>query len=619
MTVPPSSSAAIARSFPLRGSPAEARTIAPRPAGTFPHHDVAEGPGSGGDDGGWLVAVGEPAIGRLAVLARRRLALLCDIGVSVGTTLDVRRTAEELVKVAVPEFADFCAVDLAEGVPEGEAPGPGTTPVLRRTASSDALGHGLWYPVGDTVVYAPATPQARCLAGGRAVHEPMLSEAHGWRTQDPERCAALLDQGARSLVAAPLRARDTVLGVVTFVRTDQSPAFEDDDMTLAEELVGRAALCIDNARRYTREHATALALQRSLLPRGLPRQNAVDAAYRYLPARSGVGGDWYDVIPLSGCRVALVVGDVTGHGVHAAATMGRLRTAVHNFAALDLPIEDLLTGLDDLACRLDDEEGHERVIGASCLYAVYDPVTRRCTMARAGHPEPALVSPDGSVRFLRLPPGPPLGLGGIPFETTEIELAAGSRLVFFTDGLVERRGRDLDDGLKLLRHALLGSGSGSSPEETCDAVLEALLSGRLDDDVAVLVADLQGLDSQQVAVWGVPSAPSQVSAVRDAITRRLCDWDLEELAFSTELIVSELVTNAIRYGCEPVQVRLLRDEGLVCEVSDGSSTSPRMRRARHTDEGGRGLFLVAQLCHRWGTRYTDVGKVIWTEQSIPVG
>lgn len=377
-------------------------------------------------------------------------------------------------------------------------------------------------------------------------------------------------------------------------------------------------MCIDNARRFTREHETALALQRSLLPHGVPLQHAVEAAHRYLPARSGVGGDWFDVIPLSGARVALVVGDVVGHGLHAAATMGRLRTAVHTFSALDLAVDEVLARLDDLVCRfdVDEDEGVDggEIIGASCLYAVYDPTTYRCTAGRAGHPPLALVMPDGTVEFPEVPAGPPLGLGGLPFETAEFEVPEGSLLVLYTDGLIDNVGRDVDLGMEKLRRAL--AHPGRTPEEACGA-LDALLSADPVDDVAVLVARTMALNASQVASWEVPADPAAVSQARADVNTQLIEWGLEDLEFSTELMISELVTNAIRYGGDPIQVRLLRDRALICEVSDGSSTSPRLRRARTTDEGGRGLFLVAQLAQHWGTRYITNGKVIWMEQPLP--
>nr|WP_234425850.1 SpoIIE family protein phosphatase [Streptomyces kebangsaanensis] len=580
--------------------------------------------GDGGGGGGWPLLVGETGVGRLAVQARRRLELLHEAGLRIGSTLDVARTAEELAEVTVPRFADFTAVDLPAAVLRGEEPEPFRVgAALRRVALGAVEENPPLYGVGEEIRFTPSAPQACSLDSRQSVLEPVLARAGGWFAQDPARGDRILAAGIHSLITVPLRARGATLGVVSFYRSGKPAPFEDDDLSLAQELAARAAICIDNARRYTREHNTALTLQRSLLPRGRPEQSAVEVAYRYLPAQAGVGGDWFDVIPLSGARVALVVGDVVGHGLHAAATMGRLRTAVQNFCSLDLPADDLLTHLDDLVSRLDRGEGwaveptypDAGIIGATCLFAVYDPVTRRCTLTRAGHPQPAVVAPDGTVEFVDLPPGPPLGLGGMPFETVELELAEGSQLVLYTDGLIEKRSQDVDVGLDALRTVL--ACAGRAPEDTCEAVLDALLPARPGDDVALLVARINALGPEQVAQWDLPSDPTVVSGSRAAVTAQLAAWGLDDLAFSTELVASELVTNAIRYATGPVRLRLLRDRALVCEVSDGSSTSPRLRRARSEDEGGRGLFLVAQLTERWGTRYTTDGKVIWAEQPLP--
>jgi anti-sigma regulatory factor (Ser/Thr protein kinase) len=292
---------------------------------------------------------------------------------------------------------------------------------------------------------------------------------------------------------------------------------------------------------------------------------------------------------------------------------------VHNFSALDLPPDELLGLLDELVGRIDQDEDAEdsggAITGATCLYAIYDPTSRKCTVARAGHPPPALVLPDGSVEFPEVPAGPPLGLGGLPFETVDLVLEEGSRLVLYTDGLVEDRERDIDVGLEMLRSAL--AGADRSPEDTCRVVLDALLPARPSDDIALIVARTHALGADRIADWQVPADPAAVGEVRASVTRQLARWGLDDMVFATELILSELVTNAIRYGNGPIQVRMLRDRSLICEVFDASSTSPRLRYAAGTDEGGRGLFLVAQLSERWGTRYTPTGKVIWTEQPLP--
>nr|WP_203609488.1 SpoIIE family protein phosphatase [Streptomyces sp. SID8111] len=556
-----------------------------------------------------------------AEMARERLTLLYDAGARIGSTLDVQKTAQELADVAVPRFAFVVTVELAEEVLHGEEP-PRVASVMRRAAVSGIEADRPLVPPGGQVRFRPGTPQARCVETGRAVLEADLATAEEWQAMDPEEAANVLAHGAGSLITVPLRARGTLLGVVDFWRSQWEKPFDENDMAFAQELAAWAAVALDNARRYTREHAMAVTLQESLLPRDLPELSALDVAHRYLPAQAGVGGDWFDVIELSGARVALVVGDVVGHGLHAAATMGRLRTAVHNFATLDLAPDELLARLDDLVARLDREQsGHdedETLIGATCLYVVYDPASGSCMMARAGHPPPALVHPDGTAVFLDLPAGPPLGLGGLPFEAVEVQVPEASQLVLYTDGLVEKRGRDIDVGLAILQGALTAQ-PGRAPEETCRAVLEALPPDRATDDVALLVARTRVLNADQVAGWDVPQEPAAVSRVRAEVARQLDAWDLTEAGFATELILSELVTNAIRYGTSPIHVRLLRDRHLICEVSDGSSTSPHLRYASTTDEGGRGLFLVARYAERWGTRYTPAGKVIWTEQLLDGG
>ncbi|MFF5807452.1 SpoIIE family protein phosphatase [Streptomyces sp. NPDC012746] len=553
-----------------------------------------------------------------AEVARERLKLLYDAGVQVGTTLNVERTAEELAEVAVPRFADVVTVDLLDPVLRGEEP-PEASTGMRRTAVVGLQGDHPLSPVGEPIRIAPTGPMAAGLAGGHAVLEADLTATHRWRSQNQANARQILERGIHSLIVVPLRARGVVLGMAGYWRGQHSAPFDEEDVSFAEELTARAALSVDNARRYTREHTMAVTLQRSLLPRGVPEQSAVEVAHRYLAAQAGVGGDWFDVIPLPGARVALVVGDVVGHGLHAAATMGRLRTAVYNFSTLDLPPDELLSHLDELVAHIDaDEQEWQGITGATCLCAIYDPVSGQVTAATAGHPGPALVRPDGSVSFPEVPVSPPLGLGaGLPMDTMTLPLPEGSRLALFTDGLIESRDRDPDAGLAALRAAL--AGPARTPEETCTAVIDAMLPARPSDDVALLVARTRRLDPARIAEWDVSPDPAAVSPVRNACARRLVDWGLEDIAFTTELILSELITNAIRYGSEPIRVRLLYDRSLVCEVSDGSSTSPHLRRAEATDEGGRGLFLVAQFAERWGTRYTARGKIIWSEQALHGG
>jgi PAS domain S-box-containing protein len=557
---------------------------------------------------------------------RERQALLYEASTRIGSTLDVMRTGQELVEMAVPRLADFASVDLLEALLSGDepAPGPVTGAVLRRVAHQsirDGAPESV-ARVGHVDFYTADSPHARCLATGRSELLRVMDPAViSWAPGDPVRRAKTRKYGFHSWMIVPVTARGTALGVAEFLRSRRPEPFESEDLALAEELVARAAVCLDNARRFNRERTAALALQRSLLPRRPPEQSAVEAAFRYLPAgpRPGVGGDWFDVIPLSGGRVALVVGDVVGHGIQASATMGRLRTAVRTLADVDLAPDELLTHLDDLVLRLstgsevDADTTEAGGLGATCLYAVYDPLSGCCSIARAGHPAPAVVRPDGTVTFLDLPAGPPLGLGGLPFEAVETVLPEGSLLALYTNGLVESRQRDMDTGLEALRRAL--TAPAASLDTLCDQIVGTLLPERPADDVVLLLARVRRFDADQVASWDLSADPEAVAGVRADVVRQLSAWGLEEVAFVTELVVSELVTNAIRYGVAPIRLRLIRDRTLICEVADTSSTAPRMRRARVYDEGGRGLLLVAQLTEHWGTRYTPTGKIIWCEQA----
>ncbi|GAA3120002.1 hypothetical protein GCM10017687_37060 [Streptomyces echinatus] len=334
--------------------------------------------------------------------ARQRLQLVNEASVRIGTTLDVTRTAQELADVCVPALADFVTIDLLD--PQeygGEPPARVTAPVRLRRAAHQSVLRGVPEAVispGRTEEYPHFSPQADSMTAGRTLVTSLATgDMDQWLSWHGERGERVREFGIHSSMSVPVQARGLTLGVAVLTRHRRRDAFTADDVLLAEEITTRAAVCIDNARRYSRERETALALQRSLLPRSLPRTAALEASSRYLPAaRAGVGGDWFDVIPLSGMRVAMVVGDVVGHGIQASATMGRLRTAVRTLADIDLAPDELLTHLDDLVLRLSDESGGEGSpgeVGATCLYAVYDPVSRRCTVARAGHPAPVLMRP----------------------------------------------------------------------------------------------------------------------------------------------------------------------------------------------------------------------------------
>ncbi len=565
--------------------------------------------------------------------ARQRLSLLDRAGQYIGRTLDITTTAQELADVAVPELADYVTVDLLDTVLGGAELQPGPLSESDRVRLRHA-GHRSRYQdlprtvveAGAVVTYLADSPPVHCLTTGRSYRQERLDPlAPEWLARSPgDRESTFLELGLQSVMIVPVRARGVTLGLTTFFRRRREDPFDADDLALAEDLVSRAAVCVDNARRYTRERDAALGLQRSLLPRHLPEQGAVEASACYRPADelTGLGGDWYDLIPLSGARVALVVGEAPGHGIDAAAAMGGLRTAVRTLAALDLPPEEVLAHLDDLVDRTAADEGagpegtYANPVGSGCVYVVYDPVDGRCTMAAAGHPSPAVVAPDGSVCFVDLPEGPALGVGGPPFESVELELAEGSTLALHTDGLLlssDEEG-DFDTDRTRLRQALERSGTS---DLNCRTVVDALVPSRPYDDIALLTARTKRLDPGQVAAWDLSEDPAGVAEARRTATGQLARWGLDELVFTTELIVSELVTNAIRHASGPVRLRLIHERVLVCEVSDGGATTPRLRHPRATDEGGRGLMLVSQMAQRWGTRFVPDGKIIWAEQSLP--
>ncbi|MGW1956570.1 SpoIIE family protein phosphatase [Streptomyces sp. NPDC001920] len=588
------------------------------------------------------------AAAREAAAARRNLALLNEAGARIGNSLDLETTARELLDVVVPGFCDLATVDLYQGLLAGDETPPGLadgSAEVRRVAFASAVSDAPFVGGGGQV------------AVGAVHHYPFNSPcADALRTARPQRVPGEEGGLVQSTLAVPMVAHDTVVGLAQFARTKGSEPFGDRDRDLAVELAARAAVCIDNARLYRREHERALILQRSLLPPGDPVASGLDIACRYLPGNaspdrpSEVGGDWFDVIELPGHRTALVVGDVMGRGLRAAVAMGELRSAVRTLALLDLEPAEVLSALDEIArglgapggvqqatraARRPREADLSEVYLATCVYAVYDAVTRRCTFANAGHLPPVLVEPGEAALMLDVPPGMPLGVGGEPFEEVEVELPEGALLALYTDGLVESRDHPLDEGLQAFVGALTDparpspehhpstTGLGADPrpnlEDVCDHVLNILDSHHGEDDIALLMARVQGLPAESVGDWTLPREPRSVGRAREYARGQLLSWDLEPLVDTTELLVSELVTNALRYGEGEIRLRLLLDRTLVCEVWDSGLVQPRRRRARDTDEGGRGLQLVGLLSAAWGSRRTPRGKTVWFELPLPDG
>lgn len=553
-----------------------------------------------------------------------RRSLLDDPVSRIGASLDLDQTASGLADVVVPHYCNVAAVVVLESlVAADEVHGDATDggSVLRRIALAAEESSAKWtsaFPTGEVLVYPAGTPYRDCLETAQPIHLPNIDAATAeWLARVWQRPpVADLLKGV-SMVLLPLIAQDTLLGLLICTRIPGFRKFDRYDLDIGMEFAARAAIVIDNARRFSRERATALTLQRSLLPNRLSAPSSVEVKHRYLPGSKlvEVGGDWYESIALPGARVGLIVGDVAGHGVKAAVTMGRLRTALHTLANLDFPPAEALHALHELMIELGEQEPHF----ATCVYAIYDATNGRCEIASAGHLPPLLLKPDGTNEYLTVPPAPPLGVtGGATIESREFAVDDGSIFVIYTDGLVESRGRDIDDGLARLSEIFDAGALDRPMEELAKATLDGVYSDQHRDDIAVLLARLRRLPADRHQSWALPADPAAVRRARGLVRDRLERWELGELSYTTELLVSELITNALRYAAPgPIELRLLYERTIVCEVLDRSAALPRLRHAADDEETGRGLVVVSQYAHRWGTRRTATGKVVWCEQLIP--
>ena len=569
-----------------------------------------------------LLRIPAPRAERFVDPALMRRQMLDDTFTRIGDSLDIDHLARELIDALVPHFCNAGDLLLLESlIGEDELPshGPDGSLPLRRIALLQDRKDPAWeaaFPTGEILRYPAPSPYFQCMDTGAPVLETTISReqagkmAKAWRRKP----VAKLLSGA-SMLMLPLIARGTMLGFFACTRQEGFRRFDAYDVEIGMDFASRAAVFIDNARRYSREHATALTLQRSMLPTGLSYPSSVEVKHRYLPGSKliEVGGDWYESIALPGGRVALVVGDVAGHGVRAAVTMGRLRTAIHTLAMLELAPAESLQQLDELMHTLGEREPHF----ATCAYAVYDAVSGECEIAVAGHLPPLLVHPDGSNEYLDVPPAPPLGIGDGEVESRIFTIEDGSLFVLYTDGLVENKGRDISDGLARLT-GIFGPGSPTRPlEDLCKATLDGVYGDEQRDDIAVLIARLGRLPEDRYASWTFAPEQTSVREARAVLAEPMKRWDLEDLIPTTELLVSELVTNAVKYSRGEVTLRLVNEKALVCEVLDTSGALPRLRQASSDDENGRGLQVVRQLSHRWGTRRTATGKVVWCEQQLP--
>ncbi|MEU6159291.1 SpoIIE family protein phosphatase [Streptomyces sp. NPDC047130] len=602
-----------------RGEPTAERQVS---VSAFRLHDASRRPSG-------AAAVFTDVTGQF--VARQRLTLLHDVAHRLGQSLDVTRNAEELASVLVPDFADHACVDLSDTVLEGGDAArlePGT--VLRRAAVATAAGP--WpaevLPPGGTRRVRDVESEA--LAAGTPVVVPDAADPADTGPVDREGTQPLFPAPAASAVFAPLLARGHAFGVLGLWRGPDRQPYSEADVPLVEVIASRAALSLDNARRYRRERDTVETLQRSLLPAPDARMSAAETAGVYAPAHTpaGTGGSWYDVVRLSGTRIALVAGKVVGHGVHAAAAMGRLRSAVHALADLDLEPAELLTHLDDMVARLGENDRSEGpsvaggLRGATCLYITYDPVTGECHAASAGNPGPVLARRQASpVPETVVRPGRRLGSGdgSEPYAAAQLVLQPGDVLVLHS-GPPAGAEQETAPERRRSQDSALAAASGDTPlASIAEDLLRDLHRTPRPEDVALLLARVDRIPPERTAYWEFRAELDQASRARELATAKLAEWGLDDMAFTTELIVSEMVTNAIRHAGGPIGLRLVRDDRLVCEVSDPSQAQPHLRRARMSDEGGRGLFLIAQLADRWGSRYTAGGKTIWTEQNYPSG
>ncbi|WP_225821713.1 SpoIIE family protein phosphatase [Streptomyces naphthomycinicus] len=421
-----------------------------------------------------------------AAQARQRLALIASASACVGTTLDLESTARELADVVVPALADVAAVDILDSALDGRtAPheGPAVFRALAVNAAHPTEAVHAADPPGGLAAYDSDRLITRCVRTREPVLVPHTTPEDLRRIARHGEAAALLaTAGVHSYLAVPLMARGEVLGALDLKRTRNSAPFDDDDAFLAWELAARAAVCIDNARGYQAQRQAALTLQRSLLPEPPSHLPGLEVACRYQPAgaTSEIGGDWFDAIPLQGDKTALVVGDVMGSGIKAAATMGQLRSAARAFAELALAPAEALHHLDHLT------ECVEQTF-TTCIYCVYDPHQAQCEICLAGHLPPVLLRHGHPARLLDLPTGVPMGVGGVPFEAATVAFRPGDELVLYTDGLVETRSEPIDARLGTLLDALTATRD-RDPEDTCDRILEMMRSPGDGDDVALLIA-----------------------------------------------------------------------------------------------------------------------------------
>ena len=539
--------------------------------------------------------------------ARRRTSFLAMASARLAESLDFHRTLDAVAALAVPAAGDWCSIHLLDGTGA-----PQLVTVHHRNAELQDL-------LSELFVRYPPDPDrgsgiGQAVGERRTVHHRAFSdEVLRAIARDPWHYDALRRLGLGSALVVPLEVVGRVVGVLT-ITSERPDHYTDADIELVEDLAHRMAAAVDNALRYRQERQTALTLQRSLLPSVLPELPGLTVAHRYLPGTAGaeVGGDWYDLVPLTGGRVGLVIGDVMGRGIGAAAVMGQLRAAVRACALVEDSPSAVLTLVDAAMSSL----GQTSL--TTCLYGVLDPTTGRLVLASAGHLPPLVVHSDGGGEYVELEPGPPLGVGSAPAPETVVQLPDGALLLLFTDGLVEGREQPVEVGLLALRNAVaeIGELRPGRIELLCDTLLRLMgRDGRPDDDSALLAVLTGGQEAPETgAHLHLAGHLSEVARAR----RLTVEW-AEHVGCDTDdaaLLVTEVATNALRHGGPGVDlwVRPLGADGLRVELIDGRADAlPQVRDPDSDEEGGRGLLIVSALARSWGTERLSAGKCVWFE------
>ncbi|PZG42175.1 histidine kinase [Spongiactinospora gelatinilytica] len=600
-----------------------------------------------------------------------RFGLLERIGERLAGSLYVEETLKRVADMLVPQFADHCFIELMEN-----------DRLIRRVSThvqNWAPPPDSWRPVGAEIHYPPGHYAESAMRRQETILVEDFSQV-SYPSASVASAKLCGEIGMTSAIVAPLCVRGEILGLMYLGLSNltdrRNPHYDAFDRDFVGAIATRVALAVDNALLFEEERHTAESFQKHLLPRALPQLDGLRIAVRYYPAaplashgqgiQTQVGGDWYDVIPLSAGRVGIVIGDVEGRGAKAAAIMGQLRAALRAFAQDDKSPADILARLDEwtrLVATPEPGPGGDDIAVSpivTCQYMVYDAWSRTLSFANAGHAPPLLLV-DGTCQELDIHEvGQPLGVhakgihADLVYKEETRTLPPGASLLLYTDGLVDRRpARDADgtipsqeENLQLLCDKLAKIGD-ISVEELADAATVAV-PGEIDDDMAILVIRSSPADLE-VEERTFPAQPIMVGEARRMAAEAFSGWNVpEERAELACLLVSEVVTNVVLHaaaasvprreltmdgppipfdeswdlpgleeeavGEKEFTLRLRRGgESVWVEVFDQDLRLPRIRSAGENDEGGRGLYLVDQLASRWGSRPTHEGKAVWFE------